>query len=149
MPEPGTGWAGRDQTRHLADQITAAWQAAHTLHTAPDSPDPTLTRLLATRRAVVGHLIETADLTRAIDHAKATLTDDERVLGRDHPDIRASRNSLAGAYRAAGHLGRAIPLYEQTLTRSRSRLLWRPVAGVRRGSLRCLGPSVPGLFRGL
>ena len=33
----------------------------------------------------------------------------------DHPDTLASRNNLAGAYRAAGDLGRAIPLYEQTL----------------------------------
>ncbi|MCF1511698.1 tetratricopeptide repeat protein [Streptomyces glomeratus] len=40
-------------------------------------------------------------------------------LGEDHPDTLASRNNLAGAYRAAGDLGRAIPLYEQTLTDSR------------------------------
>ncbi|WP_344243861.1 tetratricopeptide repeat protein, partial [Microlunatus panaciterrae] len=35
--------------------------------------------------------------------------------GPDHPDTLASRNNLAYAYRSAGDLGRAIPLYEQTL----------------------------------
>jgi len=40
------------------------------------------------------------------------------VLGADHPGTLTSRNNLAGAYRAAGDLGRAIPLYEQTLADS-------------------------------
>ena len=40
-----------------------------------------------------------------------------RVLGEDHPDTLTSRGNLAGAYQAAGDLGRAIPLYEQTLSR--------------------------------
>ena len=37
------------------------------------------------------------------------------MLGEDHPDTLTSRSNLAGAYEAAGDLGRAIPLYEQTL----------------------------------
>jgi Tetratricopeptide repeat len=44
------------------------------------------------------------------------------VLGPDHPDTLASRNNLAAAYESAGNLGRAIPLYEQTLT-ERQRVL--------------------------
>ena len=40
------------------------------------------------------------------------------VLGEDHPDTLGSRNNLAGAYQAAGDLGRAIPLYEQALADS-------------------------------
>jgi hypothetical protein len=40
------------------------------------------------------------------------------VPGADHPDTLTSRNNLAGAYQAAGDLGRAIPLYEQTLAES-------------------------------
>jgi hypothetical protein len=40
-----------------------------------------------------------------------------RVLGADHPDTLASRSNLAGVYEA-GDLGRAIPLYEQTLADS-------------------------------
>ena len=45
-----------------------------------------------------------------------------RRLGPDHPDTLTSRNNLAYAYRAAGDLGRAIPLFEQTLT-DRERVL--------------------------
>jgi len=37
------------------------------------------------------------------------------ALGPDHPDTLASRNSLAGAYRDAGRLDKAIALYEQNL----------------------------------
>ena len=37
------------------------------------------------------------------------------MLGADHPDTLTSRNNLAGAYYAAGDLGRAIPLFEQAL----------------------------------
>ncbi|SIS12733.1 Tetratricopeptide repeat-containing protein, partial [Microbispora rosea] len=36
--------------------------------------------------------------------------------GPDHPSTLTSRNNLAGAYRSAGDLTRAIPLLEQTLT---------------------------------
>ena len=38
------------------------------------------------------------------------------MLGPDHPNTLTSRNNLAAAYRSAGDLARAIPLYEQTLT---------------------------------
>ncbi len=37
------------------------------------------------------------------------------MLGDDHPSTLQSRNNLAYAYRAAGDLGRAIPLYERSL----------------------------------
>ena len=43
-------------------------------------------------------------------------------LGADHPQTLGSRNNLAGAYQAAGDLGRAIPLYEQALA-DRQRVL--------------------------
>ena len=39
----------------------------------------------------------------------------EGLLGPDHPDTLASRNDLAGAYRAVGRLTEAITLYEQVL----------------------------------
>ena len=44
------------------------------------------------------------------------------MLGADHPDTLLSRNNLAAAWQAAGDLGRAIPLYEQTLA-DRERVL--------------------------
>ncbi|MFC0567396.1 tetratricopeptide repeat protein, partial [Plantactinospora siamensis] len=46
----------------------------------------------------------------------------ERVLGEEHPNTLRSRNNLAYAYRAAGRLGEAIPLYEATLV-ARERVL--------------------------
>ncbi|MGC4906966.1 tetratricopeptide repeat protein, partial [Streptomyces cyaneofuscatus] len=45
----------------------------------------------------------------------ATLAQSEQVLGDTHPSTLASRNNLGSAYRAAGDLGRAIPLLEATL----------------------------------
>jgi hypothetical protein len=50
-----------------------------------------------------------------LDPASSSIHDLERVLGPDHPDTLSFRNDLAGAYRSAGDLGQAIPLYEQTL----------------------------------
>ncbi|MGM7443127.1 tetratricopeptide repeat protein [Streptomyces tunisiensis] len=56
-------------------------------------------------------------------HHYQRLTDARTTeLGEDHPDTLTSRNNLASAYESAGDLGRAIPLYEQTLT-DRIRLL--------------------------
>ena len=40
------------------------------------------------------------------------------MLGPDHPDTLSSRNNLAGAYRSAGDLAKAIPLYQDTLAAS-------------------------------
>ena len=45
-----------------------------------------------------------------------------RTLGPDHLRTLASRNSLAHAYRSAGRLDEAIPLFERTLT-DRERVL--------------------------
>ena len=44
------------------------------------------------------------------------------MLGADHPDTLTSRHNLAAAYEAAGRLGEAIPLFEQTLA-DRERVL--------------------------
>ena len=51
-------------------------------------------------------------------------------------DQLTSRNNFAGAYQSAGDLGRAIPLYEQTLTDS-VRVLGddHPLTGTVRGNL--------------
>ena len=46
--------------------------------------------------------------------SEATVADRERVLGADHPDTLISRNNLASAYGAAGRLGEAIALLEDT-----------------------------------
>ncbi len=64
------------------------------------------------------------DLLRSYRYRLAALLFDQALtqLPPDHPDTLASRNNLAGAYQSAGDLGRAIPLYEQTLT-DRTRVL--------------------------
>jgi hypothetical protein len=46
---------------------------------------------------------------------QAKLADREQLLGDTHPDTLTSRNNLAMAYRAAGRLAEALPLYERTL----------------------------------
>jgi Tetratricopeptide repeat len=58
----------------------------------------------------------------AIDAGTSTLADREQMLGTDHLDTLASRDSLADAYREAGRPSAAIPLYERTLA-DRERLL--------------------------
>ncbi|MFC8999858.1 tetratricopeptide repeat protein, partial [Streptomyces rochei] len=81
-------------------------------HADPGTDTDTTARLLS---RAGGFLKDQGTLHRAIayfDRAHATCM---RVLDEDHPHTLASRNNLAGAYRAAGDLTRAIPLYEQTL----------------------------------
>jgi tetratricopeptide (TPR) repeat protein len=55
---------------------------------------------------------------RAAGHLQRALAGYTRMLGADHPHTLAPRNNLAGAYRDAGDLGRAIPLHEATLAGS-------------------------------
>ena len=55
---------------------------------------------------------------QAIEYGQSLVADSERVLDETHPRTLTSRNSLAAAYRAAGRLEEAIPLYERTLADS-------------------------------
>ncbi|MFF2749520.1 FxSxx-COOH system tetratricopeptide repeat protein [Kitasatospora sp. NPDC058048] len=61
------------------------------------------------------HLQQQGHNARALPFWRAITGQCEQVLGDAHPNTLASRNNLAGAYRAAGDLNRAIPLYETTL----------------------------------
>ncbi|MHC5703512.1 tetratricopeptide repeat protein, partial [Streptomyces tirandamycinicus] len=82
-------------------------------HTTPDTDTPTTARVLNETGLFLDNQGQPA---RAIRHLQRALTDMVRVRGEDHPSTLTSRNNLAYAYQAAGDLGRAIPLYEQTLT---------------------------------
>jgi len=98
----------RDETHHLIEQFLSVTsqdysqslfsepqvssKLAETLHDA--------TSLGMSQPA----LCLTDSVTRACD-----------ALGPHHPDTLASRNNLAGTYRDAGRLDKAIALYEQTL----------------------------------
>ena len=110
----------RDETHHLIEQFLSVTsqdysqslfsepqvssKLAETLHDA--------TSLGMSQPA----LCLTDSVTRACD-----------ALGPHHPDTLASRNNLAGTYRDAGRLDKAIALYEQTLE----------------DSIRILGPDHP------
>ena len=59
---------------------------------------------------------------QAIEYGQDLVADCERVLGDTHPDTLTSRNNLARAYRDAGRLDEAIPLFERTLA-DRERIL--------------------------
>ncbi|MFC7906187.1 tetratricopeptide repeat protein, partial [Streptomyces nigra] len=59
---------------------------------------------------------ESGQLASASHHYQRLIDARTTQLGEDHPDTLASRNHLAYAYQSAGDLGRAIPLFEQTLT---------------------------------
>jgi cytochrome c-type biogenesis protein CcmH/NrfG len=51
----------------------------------------------------------------AITLFERVLTDQERILGAEHPSTLTTRNNLAYAYESAGRVGEAITLYERLL----------------------------------
>ncbi|MDX2515896.1 FxSxx-COOH system tetratricopeptide repeat protein [Streptomyces stelliscabiei] len=82
-------------------------------HTTADTDTATTAGIL---NHTAGFLGDQGRPAHAIRHLQRALTACERVLGEDHPDTLNSRNNLALAYRSAGHLKKAIALYERTLT---------------------------------
>ena len=66
---------------------------------------------------------------RAAGYHQRALADRLRVLGADHPDTLTSGNNLAAANESAGDLGRAIPLYEQTLADRERPAIWADPPG--------------------
>ncbi|WP_423842205.1 tetratricopeptide repeat protein, partial [Actinomyces naeslundii] len=98
----------RQEIRNLVEQIGAVTSQGHS---RPLFSDPDFVALLATT------IRNAADL--GMPQLALTLTDSVTragdTLGPDHPDTLTSRNNLAGAYRDAGRLDEAIPLFEQTL----------------------------------
>ena len=95
-------------------------------HLAPylGEQDAALTEtLLRLRSWAIWCLNELGDsFAQAIEYGQALVADCERVLGETHPDTLTSRNNLARAYRDAGRLDEAIPLFERTLA-DRERVL--------------------------
>ena len=88
-------------------------------HLAPylGEQDAALTEtLLRLRGWAIGCLNDLGDsFAQAIEYGQSLVADSERVLGETHPGTLTSRSNLAAAYRAAGRLEEAIPLYERTL----------------------------------
>ncbi|WP_278698513.1 tetratricopeptide repeat protein, partial [Actinomyces oris] len=105
----------RQETRNLVEQIGSTTSQDHS---HPLFSDPTFVSILAMT------LRDATDL--GMSQLALTLTESVaqagNFLGPDHPDTLASRNNLAYAYRDAGRLNEAIPLFEQALT-DRTRIL--------------------------
>ena len=110
----------RHETHHLIEQLLSVTSQdySHSLFSEPQ---------------VSSKLAETLDYATGLGMSQLALCLTDSVtqacdaLGPDHPDTLASRNSLAGAYRDAGRLDKAITLYEQNLE----------------DSIRVLGPDHP------
>ena len=98
----------RHETHHLIEQLLSvtSQEYSHSLF----SEQQVSSKLAETLHDATGlgmsqlALCLADSVTRACD-----------ALGPDHPATLASRNSLAGAYRDAGRLDKAIALYEQVL----------------------------------
>ena len=110
----------RHETHHLIEQLLSVTSQdySHSLFSEPQVSSKLAETLHDATSLGMSQLALglTDSVTRACD-----------ALGPHHPDTLASRNSLAGAYRAAGRLDKAIALYEQTLE----------------DSIRILGPDHP------
>ena len=98
----------RDETRHLIEQFLSV--------TSQD-----YSQSLFSEPQVSSKLAETLHYATSLGMSQLALGLTDSVtracdaLGSDHPDTLASRNNLAGTYRASGRLDKAITLYEQTL----------------------------------
>ena len=107
-------WQDRPARRDLVEQVMALHEHSAS---SPGGADRDLTQaILKLRGWAVVFLNELADsAAQAIQVAEPLLADMEQILGPDHPDILASRNNLAAAYRDAGRTAEAIALHERTL----------------------------------
>jgi hypothetical protein len=109
-------WQNRPAARDFVQQVAAVHD-----HLAPHLDDnaAATSDLLNLRGWSLWCLNDLGDSTaQAIEYGGPLVTDLERILGHTHPETLISRNNLASAYRAAGRLDEAIPLYESTLTDS-------------------------------
>ena len=98
----------RHETHHLIEQLLSVTSQdySHSLFSEPQVSS----KLTETLEYATG--LGMSQLALCLTDSVAQACD---ALGPDHPDTLASRNSLAGAYRDAGRLDKAITLYEQIL----------------------------------
>jgi tetratricopeptide (TPR) repeat protein len=98
----------------LLGQVAALTENAGT---GADEPDEKLAAMLTRLRFLArDHLTELGDsMPQAIAVGGQMTADLERLLGSSDPDTLSARDRLATAYRAAGRVAEAIPMFEQTL----------------------------------
>jgi len=113
-------WRDRVARRNLVGQIMAV---AETAARFSANTDRLTLDILALRGLAVSFLIDLGDsAAQAISAAETLLTDQERILGSEHPSVLASGGNLATAYRAAGRADEAVILHERTVA-GRERIL--------------------------
>ena len=98
----------RDETHHLIEQFLSVTSQdySHSLFSEPR---------VYSKLAETLHDATSLGMSQLALGLTDSVTQACDVLGPHHPDTLASRNNLAGTYRDAGRLDKAIALYEQTL----------------------------------
>ena len=98
----------RDETHHLIEQFLSVTSQdySHSLSSEPR---------VSSKLAETLHDATSLGMSQLALGLSVSVTRACDALGPHHPDTLASRNNLAGTYRASGRLDKAIPLYEQTL----------------------------------
>ena len=98
----------RDETHHLIEQLLSVTSQdySQSLFSEPQ---------VSSKLAETLHYAASLGMSQLALCLTDSVTQACDVLGPDHPDTLASRNSLAGAYREAGRLDKTITLYEQNL----------------------------------
>ena len=105
----------RDETHHLIEQFLSVTSQdySQSLFSEPQ---------VSSKLAETLHDATSLGMSQLALGLADSVTQACEALGPDHPDTLASRNSLAGSYRDAGRLDKAIALYEQVFS-GRSRVL--------------------------
>ena len=98
----------RDETHHLIEQFLSvtSQEYSHSLFSEPQ---------VSSKLAETLHDATSLGMSQLALGLTDSVTQACDALGPDHPDTLTLRNSLAGAYRDAGRLDKAITLYEQIL----------------------------------
>ncbi|WP_311359447.1 tetratricopeptide repeat protein, partial [Actinomyces oris] len=98
----------RDETHHLIEQLlsVASQDYSQSLFSEPQ---------VSSKLAETLHYATSLGMPQLALGLTDSVTRACNALGPDHPDTLASRHNLAGTYRDAGRLDKAIALYEQTL----------------------------------
>ena len=98
----------RGKTHHLIEQLLSVTSQdySHSLFSEPR---------VSSKLAETLHDATSLGMSQLALGLTDSVTQACDVLGPDHPNALVSRNNLAGTYRDAGRLDKAIALYEQTL----------------------------------
>ncbi|MFB8282771.1 tetratricopeptide repeat protein [Nocardia colli] len=105
-------WTRRVEGADLVDQIEAIWSTG----IATRAPSILCNRTVRLRLWATQHLVEAANLDRAIPLAENILTDCCTVLVPNHPYTPTALSNLARAYESAGRLTDAIRLFERAVS---------------------------------